>query len=366
MQVFHCQHCAQLVFFENVQCLKCGRTLAYLPDLKLMSALEPAGENRWRPLAAGAQQSYRLCENYSAQAICNWAVAADDPHPLCISCRLTRLAPDPTRADQHLAWQKLEQAKRRVIYSLTQLGCPIVDRADDPDRGLAYEFRADAEGTAGAVLTGHANGVITVNIAEADDAERERRRLQLHEPYRTLVGHFRHEIGHYYWDRLVKDSAWLERFRGLFGDERLDYGAALEAHYRDGPPADWQMRFVSAYAASHPWEDWAETWAHYLHMTDTLETAVANGLSLQPAAADEPTFRAGDLADPPQEPFARLIESWFPIAYVVNNLNRCLGMPDAYPFVLSTPAIDKLRFAHEVIRVAAPAMSSGPGPVDRP
>jgi hypothetical protein len=352
MQVFHCQHCGHLVFFENIQCVKCGHTLAYLPDLAVMSALEPEGES-WRALAADSAQRYRLCENYRAHAVCNWAVRADDAHPLCTSCRLTQFAPDASQPDQRQAWQKLEHAKRRVIYSLVQLGCPIVARADDPDHGLAYEFRGDVEVGDDAVLTGHADGVITVNILEADDAERERRRLQLHEPYRTLLGHFRHEIGHYYWDRLVKDGPHVERFRALFGDERADYGAALQAYYRDGPPADWEQRFVSAYAASHPWEDWAETWAHYLHMTDTLETAVANGLSLQPGRAEEPAFHAAQL-DPPQGPFERLIESWFPIAYVVNNLNRCLGMPDAYPFVLSTPAIDKLRLAHQIIRDAAP------------
>jgi hypothetical protein len=374
MQVFHCQHCRHLVFFENVQCVKCGHTLAYLPDMGLMSALEPEADALWRALARGDSQRYRLCENYRTHAVCNWAVRADDTALLCTSCRLTQVAPDPSQPDQRQAWQKLELAKRRVIYSLVQLGCPIVARADDPDHGLAYEFRGDADVPEGAVLTGHANGVITVSIAEADDAERERRRLQLHEPYRTLLGHFRHEVGHYYWDRLVKDGPHLERFRALFGDERADYGAALQAHYRDGPPADWQQRFVSAYAASHPWEDWAESWAHYLHMTDTLETAVANGLSLQPAGAEEPTFHAGQLdpqtatrPDPAQGAFERLIESWFPIAYVLNNLNRCLGMPDAYPFVLSTPAIDKLRLVHEIIREAAPgAGPSAPTPAPGP
>ena len=366
MQVFHCQHCDHLVFFENIRCLKCGHALAYLPDLAVMGALEPLGDELWRALAPGATQPYRLCENYRTHAVCNWAVPADDPHPLCISCRLTQVAPDPAQPELQLAWQKLEQAKRRVIYGLMQLGCPIIGRGVDPEHGLAYEFRGDADAPSGAVLTGHAMGVITVNIAEADDAERERRRLQLHEPYRTLLGHFRHEIGHYYWDRLVKDGPRLEAFRQLFGDERADYGEALAAHYREGPAADWQLRFVSAYAAAHPWEDWAESWAHYLHMTDTLETAVANGLALQPSRADEPTLHAAQLGDSPPGPFERLIDSWFPIAYVVNNLNRCLGMPDAYPFVLSTPAIDKLRLVHEIIGDAAGRTGAAPAPTATP
>ena len=140
------------------------------------------------------------------------------------------------------------------------------------------------------MLTGHADGVITVNIAEADDAERERRRTAMHEPYRTLLGHMRHESGHYYWDRLIAGTPELDEFRSLFGDERADYAASLSTYYERGAPADWQERFVSAYASAHPWEDWAETWAHYLHMVDTLETAAACGLSLTPRRRDEPAL----------------------------------------------------------------------------
>jgi hypothetical protein len=192
--------------------------------------------------------------------------------------------------------------------------------------------------------------VITLNIAEADDAVREKRRFELGEPYRTLLGHFRHEIGHYYWDRLIKNSARIDGFRILFGDEREDYGKALERHYRQGAPADWQNRFVSAYASAHAWEDWAETWAHYLHMADTLETAIGCGLSLQPRRQDEPALTPDISTSAPRSaPFDALIERWAPLAYVLNNLNRGLGMPDAYPFVLPPVAIEKLRFVHETI-----------------
>src|SRR5262249_7112200 len=156
------------------------------------------------------------------------------------------------------------------------LGLPVVAKDEHSPEGLAFEFLSDVKGEGSdgsSILTGHANGVITINVAEADDAERERQRLAMHEPYRTLLGHFRHEVGHYYWDRLIRDSSHMARFRELCGDERDDYGAALRKHYETGPPADWQTKFVSSYASSHPWEDWAETWAHYLHLADTLETA---------------------------------------------------------------------------------------------
>jgi hypothetical protein len=345
MRVFHCDACDQLVFFENTRCVKSQHTLAFIPELGRMAALEPAGGELWRVPARGfAQRRFRLCDNYSREQVCNWALPAQDPQRLCVSCRLTQIIPNLSLAGERERWAKLEAAKRRLLYELMRLHCPITSRAEDPERGLSYEFRAEEPG-APAVLTGHSSGVITLNTAEADDAERERRRLQLHEPYRTLLGHFRHEIGHYYWQRLIAGGERLEAWRKLFGDERADYSAAIKNHYEHGPPADWQQRFVSAYATAHPWEDWAESWAHYLHMSDMLETAAACGLSLNPPRRDEPALKRASSSGP----FERLIESWFPLAYISNNLNRSMGLADAYPFVLSTPVIDKLRFVHDTI-----------------
>jgi hypothetical protein len=348
MKIFHCDHCQHLVFFENVRCVKCEHALAYLPDLMDMGSLEPAGANRWRSLARGAKdKTYRLCENYSRVNVCNWTVPDKDPNPLCRSCRLTRVIPDLSKPEHKQAWYRLEIAKRRLVYSLLSQGLPVASKVEDPDHGLAFEFLSDL-GTK--VLTGHDHGVITLNIAEADDAERERRRHDLHEPYRTLLGHFRHEIGHYYWDRLIANSDRLEGFRQNFGDERPDYGQALRDYYQKGAPADWQEHFISAYASAHPWEDWAETWAHYLHMTDTLETAISSGLSLQPRRSDEPAIKS-NLSWRGGYPlsFERLIENWFPLTYVLNNLNRSLGTQDPYPFVLSATAFDKLRFVHQTV-----------------
>jgi hypothetical protein len=348
MKVFHCSHCRHVVFFENTHCVNCGHTLAYVPNLSAVVAMEPLADGLWRmPVRAPARRRYRLCQNYAQENICNWAVAAEDPQRLCESCRLTQVIPNLAIDGNREAWFKLEAAKRRLIYSLMQLGCPIETRLDNPAGGLAYEFLSDADAES-PVLTGHAHGVVTVNIAEADDAERERRRLQMGEPYRTLLGHFRHEVGHYYWERLVHhNSSRLEQFRSLFGDERAHYAAALHAYYQNGPPVNWAQSFVSAYASSHPWEDWAESWAHYLHMSDMLETAADCGLSLIPRRRDEPVLlrtRSGT-----EQPFERLIASWFPLTYILNNLNRSMGLADGYPFVLSMPAIDKLRYVHDVI-----------------
>lgn len=366
MKVFHCDHCEHLVFFENTSCVSCDHLLAYLPDLGVVGSLDEE-DGVWRsPLPRAEGRTYRLCANYDEHQVCNWAVPAEDGDPLCLSCRLTRVIPNLSRPGHHDAWYRLEVAKRRLVYSLLALGLPIRNRTEDPVHGLAYEFLADVDQPDGtAVLTGHANGVITVNIAEADDVERERRRQNLHEPYRTLLGHFRHEVGHYYWDRLIKKSDRLHSFRAIFGDERAGYATALKRHYESGPAADWQQRHVSAYASVHPWEDWAETWAHYLHMSDALETASVCGLSLRPRRADEPTLKApaaprgGRLGS-----FDQMIGTWFPLTYVLNNLNRGLGLPDGYPFILSTPAIEKLRFIHDTIaalplerRIAEPALA---------
>jgi hypothetical protein len=328
--------------------------VAYLPDLAVIASLEEDADGHWRsPLNASSGRAYRLCRNYPEEQVCNWAVVADELNPLCASCRLTRVIPDLAPAGNRRAWYRLESAKRRVIVTLLQLHLPVLNRDEDPERGLAFEFKADVptpDGS-GAVLTGHGGGVITINIAEADDAERERRRKSLREPYRTLLGHMRHESGHYYWNRLIEHSSALRSFRRMFGDERNDYGAALNAYYDQGPPPDWQARFVSAYASAHPFEDWAETWAHYLHMIDTIETAAACGLSLKPPRRDEPSLtRLPPFVASQHVRFKRLIDSWLPITYVLNNLNRGLGLADAYPFVLSAPAIAKLKYVHDLIR----------------
>lgn len=364
MKVFHCDHCDALVFFENVQCVNCGHALAFLPDLGVVGSLEAAPVDTaaghtldntappgWvSPLPQAQGRKYRLCANYTNHDICNWALTEDDTEALCLSCRLTTIVPDVNDPQQRAAWYKLEVAKRRLVYSLMELQLPLQTKVEAPAQGLAFAFIVPSTAPdATSVMTGHDGGLITINTAEADDAQREHLRNQLHEPYRTLLGHFRHEIGHYYWDRLIAGTERLQPFRELFGNEELDYGAALKQHYATGAPADWQDHFVSTYATSHPWEDWAETWAHYLHMFDTLETAAACGLTLKPRRADEPTLQALHAAAATSD-FDRMIESWFPLTYALNSLNRGLGQGDAYPFVLSATAIEKLRFVHETIR----------------
>ncbi|MBU9640320.1 putative zinc-binding metallopeptidase [Burkholderia gladioli] len=360
MKTFHCGNCGQLVFFENVRCERCEAPLGYLPEVGEVGAFEiDASSGQWRSLHPSvAGQLYRPCHNYSVENVCNWMVPADSPASYCESCALTETIPDLSNPDNRPLWYRTEAAKRRLVYTLTMLGLPVESRLLAPERGMSFAFKAATESEP--VMTGHANGLITLNLAEADDAERERVRAAMHEPYRTLVGHFRHEIGHYYFDRLIVGSAWQEAFRERFGDERADYQAALDAHYQNGAPAGWEDSYISEYASMHPWEDWAETWAHYLHMVDTLDTANACGLVLDPD--DDSLPHLDDQTSVDEASFGNLMRRWFPLTYALNSLNRSMGMADAYPFALSPAVVAKLRFVHRVIsatREAAPDDASG-------
>jgi hypothetical protein len=361
MKLFECQSCGQLLYFENSACLSCGHRLGYLPDLHLLSALEPDDAGRWRALAA-PEGAWVACAN-SDSAACNWLVSAGDSVPFCAACRLNRTIPDLSQEGHLDLWRKLETAKRRVVYGLRRLGLPVVGRDEDPKAGLAFDFLADpAPGfrETAQVMTGHAEGLITLNIAEADDAEREQHRQDMAEPYRTLVGHFRHEIGHHYWERLVRDGGWLAPYRARFGDERADYGDALAAHYEQGPPPDWAERHVSAYAASHPWEDWAESWAHYLHIVYTLDTANALRIAVAPRAGSDPELSATiDFDAYTEADFDVILRAWLPLTYAVNSLNRAMGLPDLYPFVLAPAVVEKLRFDHDLIGATGAGRRSG-------
>jgi hypothetical protein len=359
MKLFQCQNCGQPLYFENTRCERCGLSLGYLPKRETISALEQRGgmddpeRQVWRALAD--MELYRHCAN-AAYDVCNWLIPAAASDSYCAACRHNRVIPDLSLPDNLPRWRALEVAKHRLFYTLFQLRLPVETQAENP-AGLAFQFLADVGPNVGSaqsgVLTGHAGGVITINLAEADDAERERRRQQMGELYRTLLGHFRHEIGHYYWDRLILNAPHLEEFRHVFGDERKDYASALQDYYANGAPADWSERFISAYAGSHPWEDFAETWAHYFHMIDTLETARVVGLTISPKLPQSP----GAVFDfhPRDTTVNRLVEAWVALTFAVNSLNRSMGLHDLYPFVLGPAAVAKLAFVHKLIGAMWPA-----------
>jgi hypothetical protein len=355
MKTFHCQHCGQPVFFENVQCLKCGSALAFLPDRLHMSAMEqvPEQDELWRRRTksgkAATQLQYRLCHNHTTQNACNFAVPTADPNPLCVACRLTRVLPDLSHPGNPERWYRLEVAKRRLFYTLAKLRLLSPAPADGNADGPIFEFLEDSPGHQ--VMTGHSDGLITLNVSEADDTERVKRRVEMHEPYRTLLGHFRHESGHYYWDRLVDEGGRVDAFRQVFGDESVDYQQSLQDHYaRGGSIPDWQDNFVSAYATAHPWEDFAETWAHYLHMVDLLETAAGYNTRLTVPGQEDELEEVINPLETGHPDFDVLVEQWVPLTLLLNSLNRSLGQEDAYPFALSAGALEKLRYVHDLIR----------------
>ncbi len=283
MKLSVCENCGQLLQFENGACRGCGAALGFIPGTMELTTVRPR-DGGVAP-ASRPEETWRRCAN--AEAIgCNWLVPEDADDPRCAACRLNRNLADMHVPGNREKWRVLECAKRRLVYGMMRFELPIASKKDGEARGLAFDF---LEGSRGApVMTGHANGLITVNISEADSAERERQRLALGEPYRTLLGHMRHEAGHYYWDLLVDDGGRLEESRAIFGDERESYGEALQRYYDDGPAPGWEEAHVSAYATMHPWEDFAETWTHYLHMVDTLDTGAGFGLSVNPRVGSNP------------------------------------------------------------------------------
>jgi hypothetical protein len=281
--------------------------------------------------------------------------------PFCVSCRLNQTIPDLSRRQNHDLWARMELAKRRLIYSMLNLNLPVANKVDEPRRGLAFAFLEDAvqpDGRVSKILTGHEDGLITLNIAEADDAVREKIRISMGEPLRTLLGHFRHEIGHYYWDRLILGTNYLNEFRDLFGNEQANYQDALNRYYSSGAPANWQDNYISAYATAHPWEDWAESWAHFMHIQDTLETAnefglVGKSICLYPNDLASKSSRSSE-----QTAFKEIIGAWTDLTIALNAVNRSMGLHDTYPFVISTAAANKLSFISDVVSGARAAKAA--------
>lgn len=354
-KAFQCV-CGQRIFFNNTECLNCHRQLGFDPRRGHVLALDPGKtDDTWLEAGRARGRTFKRCANFASPAACNWLLPAAAAGSLCLACGLNRTIPDLSVAENGRLWFKVEAAKRQMIAQLLTLGLPIRRSQSPGDGGLAFDLLAPAaDGTP--LLTGHSHGLITLNIREADDAYRVQVREAMHEPYRTLLGHFRHEIGHFYWDQLVAGGPWLAPFRAVFGDERADYAQALRCNYEAGPPADWAQRFISTYASCHPWEDWAETWAHYLHMMDTLDTAISFGVNrVAVEQAYEPFTRASlyDPDDPEGQGFLDLINAWVALTGVLNELSRSMGQHDFYPFVLPGAVVGKLQFVHRVIRDAA-------------
>lgn len=319
MLAFSCDVCGARLFFENSVCISCGSAVGFCREEGRMIVLDP---------------SRRICTNLNVNG-CNWLAEPSSVHGYCFSCRLTRTRPADSDVSGMANYYVAEFAKRRLVFDLDQLGLPI--RRYDGTSGLAFDLLSSVQQP---VTTGHRGGIITFDLAESNDVHREGLRVGMDEPYRTVLGHFRHEIGHYYWSVLVGPSSApsvrLAAFRELFGDETRSYSEALRGHYAAGPPPDWRRTYISAYASMHPWEDFAEVFAHVLHIRDTLQTAAEFDLGVPVGFAD----RA----------FTDLVRTvWLPLTLGLNQINRSMGKDDLYPFVLESAVITKLGWVADLI-----------------
>lgn len=348
--------CGTTVYFENSRCLVCERNLGFVPEALEMCAFGDGDAPTYNghPL--------KPCRNWTEHDTCNWLVPEGTGRNYCASCTLNEMIPDLRKPRRLELWFDVEQAKRRLIYTLLALGLPIVGKNSDP-AGLSFRILADERldkddinaPAADHVSTGHYRGQITLNLLEADARMREEMREAMNESYRTVLGHMRHESGHFYFDQLVTETEAV-RFRQYFDDDRAPYGDSLSHYYRDGPPNDWQSRYLSAYASAHPFEDFAETWAHYLHMIDTLETAHSSHLQIGGDAVTSP------LSEPP-ETFDEVLADWISLTVALNRLNRSMGLADAYPFALTPLVVGKLSYVHNLIQRAS---QSNRGRLDTP
>ncbi len=337
MRRYFCPQCQSEVYFDNTVCVSCKSSLGYSSSTDSFRALSTLV-----PLQHGSDN---ICANHDLIS-CNWIVEHTETSHFCSSCQHTLVIPDLSTTPNVERWARLERAKRMLFYGLLKFQLPLELDKNTLNGRLQFEFKSDLlsfVGQEAKTITGHKNGVITINIKEADDDVREQQRVQMGEPYRTLIGHLRHEIGHYYWDRLVANTERLDQFRAMFGDERIDYAQALQRHYQFGEQQGWEMRYVSAYASSHPWEDFAETWAHYFHIVDGLETAQSYQINSADVSGGvyESSYEEKD--------FSTLLSAWVPLTIAMNAMNRSIGNSDFYPFVLSNAISEKLHFVHNLI-----------------
>lgn len=344
MKIFQCGNCEHSIYFENVACENCGHLSGFRDTDRKMLTFDSTKEIL---ISDREKIEYKFCKNKEYD-VCNWVLEKDSPEEFCSACQLNRTIPKLSDSDNFENWTHMEIAKHRLIYQLQKIGLPLPNKMDHDEEGLCFDFVSNKNDPK--LMTGHANGVITILIKEGNSVLREQARKDLLEPYRTLVGHLRHEVGHYFWDILIRDyPEILAEYRSIFGDETEDYGEALKTYYENGAPKDWQESFISKYATSHSWEDWAETWAHYLHIMDMVETAYFFRISVKPTGKKN-SLKTRVYFDPYLiDNFDTIVETCVPLSFAVNSINRAMGIPDLYPFVISPKIIEKLRFIHRLL-----------------
>jgi hypothetical protein len=374
MKTFNC-NCKdkQILFFESQSCVACERNVGLDDSFNKVEAYDLDEESGQYFKSAQPNIRYQKCDNNEHYKACNGMVnlttfvpVPDKDEVLCFACRFNETIPDLSIVEHIPLWKKMEIAKRRALYTLKALSLPTRNIAQDPEGGLSFDFTTDRDvndhftsklSGYDPVFTGHDCGHITINLAEADEVARSHTKHAMREHYRTLLGHFRHELGHYYFDVLIAGSPEKHALcKKYFGDDELDYQDALKRHYKEGAPENWRDNFISEYATMHPYEDWAETWAHYMHIMDTLETAKNFSITGSIGGNIEDTEAVGELKLPQGSYFFSsltsidsILDAWMDFSVILNSLNRSMGMNDAYPFVLRQPVRTKLSFIHHAI-----------------
>lgn len=341
MLTFRCR-CGNRLFFDNSQCLKCHRRVTRCPECFSLTATEDSQESTFSCHHCDAV--LQRCLNDLQYSVCNLAVSRNDAFDLCRFCRLNSVIPDISIDGNISKWHRLEQAKHRVLEIVQRVGLPIGGPSSGLHPELSFCFKSSGVEP---VSTGHAHGRITIDIAEADSAYREQVRVQFGEPQRTLVGHFRHELGHYYWDLLVKQNR-LDQFREIFGDETdPDYSTAQQRYYAEGPIHGWPGQYISAYASMHPWEDFAESFVYYLDMRSVLLTASHFQL----------------ISSNQYESLPEMVDQYRQVGLVVNELNRDMGLLDLVPKLIAPPIRRKVEFIHrltcDATQLVGPCLAQG-------
>ncbi|WP_018343690.1 zinc-binding metallopeptidase family protein [Cytophaga aurantiaca] len=347
MKLFICKNCNNTLYFENSVCLSCQNPIGFdSTQLSMLTLQKNKSDAFYTDIHT--KKTYKYCQN-AQEATCNWLIPSTHTPAFCVACELNRTIPPLATAQNRERWHKIEIAKHRLVYSLLKLQLPIKKKIGNGIEGIAFDFTADNH--AKSVMTGHQSGLITINIKEADEAERAKHKYDLNEKYRTLLGHFRHEIGHYYWDVLIKNNPkQLKKFRELFGNEMVSYEQSLRAYYSN-PNKNTSNHYISIYATSHPWEDWAESWAHYMHLMDTIETAFNFGIQLDTDSLQGRNITAPKISNPYEiKKFVDIFNMWVPLGFAVNALSRSMGHPEFYPFVISEEIIEKLSFIHKICK----------------
>jgi hypothetical protein len=348
MRSFSCS-CGNELFFDNSICVCCKREVGWCPQCSAITDVTTSNDGAFA--CPHCNSTLVKCSNYASYNVCNRFVLRKDGEGtqsktsagiFCDCCRFNRVIPDLNVAGSKEKWYRLEAAKRRTLYDLNLVGLPYGNEQDNIAPPLFFEFKGDiipdkkyrGMGYGQKVYTGHDNGVITINIQEADDIERETLRVHMNEAQRSLLGHFRHEFGHYIWDVLIKGKT-EEPFIALFGDHaNPSYSQSLQDYYKNGPKTNWLMNYVSAYATMHPWEDFAETFAVYLDMSSSLDTAAHQDL----ISRVDPT----DLD--------AMVDAYKKLGISLNEMNRTIGLLDFLPELFAKPIREKLRFIHGLTR----------------